>query len=255
MKHPDLKSLIWGKHMHRLLGAFGLDPVRPDPAPRLAHPMPVWFQRVAAALTLFGIVGFIHFVDATLRATGEAESRAHGGGMNFDASVWENWSPRLAIGIPGELPPAADSTSASSGVPAGRPARLLRAPRLLRAQEAVSREHRFQLIQVTAYTSESGETDETPHLTATNTAPVSGSLALSRDLLRSFTPGAPFAYGDKLLIPGVGVFEVTDTMNPRWMRKADIWLPTRSDARAWGRRTVFVTRVTRDAETLAYRAP
>ena len=34
--------------------------------------MPVWFQRVAAALTLFGIVGLIHFVDATLRAAGEA---------------------------------------------------------------------------------------------------------------------------------------------------------------------------------------
>lgn len=249
MKHPDLRSLVWGKHLLRLLGVCGVDPVRPEPAPRLAHPMPVWFQRITAALTLFGIVGVIHFVDAALRTPDGADSGTHSPDLSFDASTWQNWSPRLAIGMPTD-PPERPDTSAAATIALHQPPRLVPVSRFLRPQESAAREHRFQLIQVTAYTSAARETDDTPELTATNSVPAAGSVALSRDLLRNFTPGAPFAFGDKLLIPGVGVFEATDTMHPRWKRKGDIWVPTLSEARAWGRRTVFVTRVSRDAQTI-----
>ena len=102
---------------------------------------------------------------------------------------------------------------------------------------------RFQSIEVTAYTSCPSETDSSPARTASNTIPKPGTIALSRDLLRTFTPGAPFDFGDKLLIPGVGVFEAHDTMHPRWKGKADIWFTTQKKARAWGHRTVFVTEV------------
>lgn len=256
MKHPDLKALLWGRHLHRLLGVFGFDAARPEPAPRLVQPTPVWFQRLAAALTLFGIVGLIYSINAALRIPEEAQSLASGPGMSFDASAWQNWSSRFAIGIPSDsverAQPAASSTP-SPEVPEHRPTRLTPISRLLRPPVALAREHRFQLIQVTAYTSELGETDDTPDVTATNTTPTPGTLALSRDLLRTFTPGAPFAFGDKVLIPGVGVFEVKDTMHPRWKRKADIWMQSVQDARAWGRRTVFVTRLSRDAATVATR--
>jgi 3D (Asp-Asp-Asp) domain-containing protein len=43
-------------------------------------------------------------------------------------------------------------------------------------------------------------------------------------------------------------------MHPRWKRKADIWVASGAEARTWGRRTVFVTKVGRDAPTIAHRA-
>jgi 3D (Asp-Asp-Asp) domain-containing protein len=210
--------------------------------------MPIWFQRAAGALTLFGIVGLIHFVDASLRPAEEAASSIPAG-ARLDALALQDWSPRLGIGLREEPD---TSASGDSGAGAGRP-RLGLVPTLLRVEERSRPEYRFQLIQVTAYTSEAGQTDESPHLTATNRSPEAGHLAMSRDLLRDFSAGAPFGFGDRVLIPGVGVFEVTDTMHPRWKRKADIWVASMQAARSWGRRTVFVTRVSRDAPMLARR--
>ena len=97
-----------------------------------------------------------------------------------------------------------------------------------RAKTVLGEGQRFQSIEVTAYTSCRSETDSTPDLTASNTTPKPGTIALSRDLLRTFTPGAPFDFGDKLLIPGVGVFEAHDTMHPRWKGKADIWFTSQA---------------------------
>ena len=70
-----------------------------------------------------------------------------------------------------------------------------------------------------------------------------GTVALSRDLLRTFTPGAPFDFGDRVLIPGMGMYVVDDTMSPRWTRMADIWFADLQTARKWGRRDVYLTRV------------
>lgn len=110
--------------------------------------------------------------------------------------------------------------------------------------ETASGDHRVVArVACTAYTSCVCETDSTPDLTASLTAPDKGTIALSRDLLAEFTPGAPFRFGDRVELIGVGVFRVEDTMAPRWHRRADIWLPTWEEASTWGRRTVLLARL------------
>jgi 3D (Asp-Asp-Asp) domain-containing protein len=96
---------------------------------------------------------------------------------------------------------------------------------------------------VTAYSSTPDQTDETPWLTASCTPTRPGIIALSRDLLRTFTADAPFEFGDMVLVAGVGVFLVEDTMAPRWRNRADIWFPTRLQAQRWGRRNAVLAPV------------
>jgi 3D (Asp-Asp-Asp) domain-containing protein len=95
----------------------------------------------------------------------------------------------------------------------------------------------------TGYSSAHDETDASPWITATETHTRPGVIALSRDLLQTFTEDAPFDYGDVVLVAGVGVFRVEDTMNARWTGRADIWFPTKAKARRWGRRKVLVARI------------
>jgi 3D (Asp-Asp-Asp) domain-containing protein len=106
-----------------------------------------------------------------------------------------------------------------------------------------SPEARFIRVDITGYCSRVEETDADPFVTAICTITGTGVIALSRDLLRTFTPGAPFDFGDKVLLPGVGVFSVEDTMHPRWVRRADIWFASLGQAHAWGRRVGFLSRV------------
>lgn len=98
-------------------------------------------------------------------------------------------------------------------------------------------------VLATAYTSEVDLTDDSPLLTATNTGVREGIIALSQDLLRSFTPGAPFDYGDMIEVGGVGRFRIEDTMHPRWQKRADIWFPTREQAMRWGARSVAIKEI------------
>jgi 3D (Asp-Asp-Asp) domain-containing protein len=93
------------------------------------------------------------------------------------------------------------------------------------------------LVTVTGYSSSLSETDDSPGITATSAEAGPGVIALSQDLLAEFTPGAPFRFHDRVEIAGLGVFQVEDTMNPRWAMRADVWFPSRDDALAWGRRT------------------
>jgi 3D (Asp-Asp-Asp) domain-containing protein len=90
------------------------------------------------------------------------------------------------------------------------------------------------LVTATGYSSTYDQTDSTPFITASNSQVRWGIIALSRDLLREFTPGAPFGYGDRVQIPGVGIFIVEDTMHGRWRGRVDIWFPSRSEAARWG---------------------
>lgn len=101
-------------------------------------------------------------------------------------------------------------------------------------------------VLVTGYSGDEGETDDTPHLTATNTTTRPGVIALSRDLIRAFNPTAPFRFGDKVHIEGIGEFIVEDTMAERWNKRADIWFPTSDEALQWGRRKLAITRVEPD---------
>ena len=97
--------------------------------------------------------------------------------------------------------------------------------------------HRFLGVTVTGYSIDNSAT-------AIGRRARPGTLALSRDLLRDFTPGAPFSLGDRVLIPGMGMYVVEDAMGPRWREKADIWFGDASTARRWGVRNVYITRLT-----------
>jgi 3D (Asp-Asp-Asp) domain-containing protein len=104
-------------------------------------------------------------------------------------------------------------------------------------------------VTVTGYSSTSDQTDSTPFVTASNTRVRHGVIALSRDLLREFTLAAPFSYGDKVELEGVGVFTVEDTMNPRFSKRVDIWFSSRAAARRWGRQDLILAKLSPEAYT------
>jgi 3D (Asp-Asp-Asp) domain-containing protein len=106
----------------------------------------------------------------------------------------------------------------------------------------------FHQLIVTGYTSSVHETDSTPYVTASMTRVRPGCLALSRDLLRTFTADAPFDFGDWVVLPGIGIFIIEDTMNVRWRNRADIWFPDRRQALAWGRRKALIARLPQPLE-------
>ena len=85
-------------------------------------------------------------------------------------------------------------------------------------------------VTVTTYNPTKRQTDSTPNITADGTrikpwkATSYRYVALSRDLLSRW--GGPFDYGDYIIIEGTdgwdGVYQVRDTMNPRWVKRVDI---------------------------------
>ena len=85
-------------------------------------------------------------------------------------------------------------------------------------------------VTVTTYNPTRGQTDSTPDITADGTriktwkATEYRYVALSRDLLSRW--GGPFNYGDYIVIEGAGdrdgVYQVRDTMNPKWTNRVDI---------------------------------
>ena len=85
-------------------------------------------------------------------------------------------------------------------------------------------------VTVTMYNPISGQTDSSPNITADGTkiniwkASDYRYVALSRDLLSRW--GGPFEYGDYIIIEGTGerdgVYQVRDTMNPKWTNRVDI---------------------------------
>jgi len=85
-------------------------------------------------------------------------------------------------------------------------------------------------VTVTTYNPRKNQTDSTPNELADGTkikpwkATEYRYVALSRDLLSRW--GGPFDYGDYIIIEGAGkwsgVYQVRDTMNPKWTRRVDI---------------------------------
>lgn len=96
-------------------------------------------------------------------------------------------------------------------------------------------------ITVTGYSSEPRQTDSSPFTTASNTQVKPGIIALSRDLLRRYTPNAPFAWGDSVVVAG-RTFVVEDSMNKRWSKRADIWFPSTVEARCFGKQELELRR-------------
>ena len=85
-------------------------------------------------------------------------------------------------------------------------------------------------VDVTMYQPVYPQTDDTPNITADGTRIRIGKasqykfVALSRNLLKRW--GGPFDYGDFILLKGAGkkdgVYQVRDTMNPKWVNVVDI---------------------------------
>ena len=85
-------------------------------------------------------------------------------------------------------------------------------------------------VTVTTYNPTRAQCDDTPNITADGTrfhtwkASSYRYVALSRDLLSRW--GGPFEYGDYIVIEGTdgrdGIYQVRDTMNPRWTNRVDI---------------------------------
>ena len=85
-------------------------------------------------------------------------------------------------------------------------------------------------VIATIYHASRRQTDSTPNITADGTkfktwkASSYRYVALSRDLLSRW--GGPFNYGDYIVIEGTGdrdgVYQVRDTMNPKWTNRVDI---------------------------------
>lgn len=97
-------------------------------------------------------------------------------------------------------------------------------------------------VSASGYSSSVAETDTTPFITAANTSTRLGVLAVSRDLLSEYTPGAPFSFGDRAHISGLGDFLVEDVMSARWTNRIDVWFPTREQAIRFGLRDVVLSR-------------
>lgn len=110
---------------------------------------------------------------------------------------------------------------------------------LINAAHAAPNRGAVYVLNTSAYNSLSAQTDSSPFVTATGTRTRPGVLAVSRDLLRSGIPHGTSlrvlnASGCGLNIRGQ-VYRVEDTMGPRAVRSADIWLASRSQARTFGR--------------------
>jgi hypothetical protein len=86
------------------------------------------------------------------------------------------------------------------------------------------------IVDVTMYQPNTIQCDDTPDITADGTkirinkASDYKFVALSRNLLKRW--GGPFDYGDFILLKGAdkksGVYQVRDTMNPKWVNVVDI---------------------------------
>ena len=91
-------------------------------------------------------------------------------------------------------------------------------------------------VTITMYNAVKGQTDDTPNQTADGTIidPKRASeyryVALSRDLISRW--GGPFEYGDYVMLKGTdgydGIYQVRDTMNPKFINRVDILLTTGS---------------------------
>ncbi|MEJ2699886.1 MAG: hypothetical protein P8Z70_09545 [Desulfuromonadales bacterium] len=87
-------------------------------------------------------------------------------------------------------------------------------------------------VTITAYSSTEAQCDPSPYITASLDPVRVGTLAVSPDLLDEMG----LFFGQRVLIPGFGVFEVKDTMNPRWHRRVDIWESDTEAARRFGKK-------------------
>jgi 3D (Asp-Asp-Asp) domain-containing protein len=144
-------------------------------------------------------------------------------------------------------PDAPRQTAATTPAAAAPSPATLRAAGVAQASQSTVRRATGSsaVVRSTAYNSTTGQTDSTPFVTATGTRVRFGTVALSRDLLRQFPYGTRVTLDDlsgrySALLRG-RVFVVEDTMHPRMANTVDVWMGSRSEALAWGKRTLRIT--------------
>ncbi len=87
-------------------------------------------------------------------------------------------------------------------------------------------------VLVTAYNAHESQTDDSPTVTASNETVKVGGIALSRDFLKIFDSENSVAYGDTILL--ITPMEVNDTMNSRYINRADVFMWDYKDAVRYG---------------------
>lgn len=87
-------------------------------------------------------------------------------------------------------------------------------------------------VTVTAYNPVPNQTDDTPHITASNKTVDEGMAALSRDLEKQFG----FKFGDQIKLLGIGEYQFEDRMHRRWKRKVDILMFSKAQAKEFGKK-------------------
>ncbi len=90
----------------------------------------------------------------------------------------------------------------------------------------------MSIVTVTAYHHCPGSRG----ITASGQRVKTGIIAVSRDLERNLS----LDFGDRVLLHGMGVFEVQDRMASRWQKKVDIYMDTQQKARRFGLRRYVV---------------
>lgn len=90
-------------------------------------------------------------------------------------------------------------------------------------------------VTVSAYTAQAGECDTTPEVTADMTPSRIGVIAVSRDMIEVFG----LVYGERVMLIDpeegpLGIFQVRDTMSPRWTKRVDILHGNVKAARLFG---------------------
>lgn len=94
-------------------------------------------------------------------------------------------------------------------------------------------EEQYHLVEaeVTAYTSDIGETDDTPNLMADGTNTRAGAIACP----------SKYSFGTRVVIEDDEYF-CADRMNKRYRDSEhyDVWVSSKSEAFKWGRRTLTI---------------
>ncbi|MFN8548013.1 MAG: hypothetical protein U0527_08640 [Candidatus Eisenbacteria bacterium] len=245
LRHVDLRHLDLAQ-LAELERALAVPPARNEGRSRR------WMRYAAGSLTVLALVFGFRSLDQTVSRWFAGSEPA--GAWEGEAADWyQLYANAEPVTVADDLTAGAPEADAVAS-PAGVATIAVREDRTADKRRAKS-EQRFVRVAVTAYTSAEAQTDDSPTITASNTRVSERTVAVSRDLLRTFTPGAPFNYGDKILIPGVGIYRIEDTMNGRWRRKIDLWFASKDEARRWGVRTAYIAKVEESAPTVAYRSP
>ena len=89
--------------------------------------------------------------------------------------------------------------------------------------EVIENKNIARMVEMTAYSGKHGT------ITASNTKVRPGIVAVSRDL---FDQG--YVFGKKVYIHGLGIYEIADLMNKRFINRIDVFIGSDEEAKTFG---------------------